>query len=62
MSSEKKKWLVPSLEVLGDMRSLTQAPGPPCTPPVQKGHGTGDTFSNSQINNPNPNNGCSSGL
>ena len=58
----KKIWINPVLQVLGDVQTLTQMPrngnGPPCPPPVMKGHGTGDTFSNSQPNDPNPNNGC----
>ena len=64
MTVGKKEWAVPVLQVLGDVQSLTQMPaggnggGPPCPPPVRKGHGVGDTFSNSQNNNPNPNNGC----
>lgn len=70
MLSNKRKWTAPALEVLGDVATLTQqpgggtsAPGPPCPPPVMKGWGTGDTFSNSQTNDPNPNNGCNfSGL
>ena len=54
-----KKWTAPVLQVLGNLQTLTQqAPGPPCPPPVMKGFGTGDTFSNSQTNDPNPNNGC----
>ena len=55
----KKIWINPVLQVLGDVQTLTQqGGGPPCPPPVMKGHGTGDTFSNSQTNDPNPNNGC----
>ena len=70
MIDHKRKWAAPVLKMLGDVASLTQqpgggteAPGPPCPPAVMKGHGTGDTQSNSQTQDPNPNNGCNfSGL
>jgi hypothetical protein len=65
MSNVKKVWAVPVLQVLGDVQSLTQirgtgpsSPGSPCPAPVKKGWGVGDTFSNSQNNDPNPSNGC----
>jgi hypothetical protein len=60
VSQMRKVWVRPLLHVLGDVQTLTQqaSPGPPCLPAVKKGHGSGDTFSNSQINDPNPNTGC----
>ena len=61
MIDTRKVWIKPVFQVLGDVQTLTRQsgpPGPPCPPPVMKGHGTGDTFSNSQTNDPNDNNGC----
>ena len=54
----KKEWTSPVLNELGDVQTLTQQPGPPCSPAVKKGHGSGDTFSN---NTPNANTGCFDG-
>jgi hypothetical protein len=58
MSRGKKVWTKPVLQELGDVQTLTRQQGPPCSPSVKKGHGTGDTFSN---NTPNVNTGCFDG-
>lgn len=59
MRNARAVWSKPTLVVLGDVQTLTKQ-GRPCAAAVMKGHGTGDTFSNSTPNNPNPNNGCAS--